>query len=89
MSTAFDDIMESLNELKEAAEGKPTGIVVHSRTVKELDTFTLQKIWETLQQDPDSFTRYYPAARVRFTSNVIANLVRAILVNDALCPASR
>ena len=42
-----------------------------------------ERIWETLQQDPDSFTRYYPAARVRFTSNAVANLVRAILVNDA------
>ena len=44
MSAVFDDIMDSLNELKEAAEGKPTGIVTHRCTVKEPDTFTPQEI---------------------------------------------
>ena len=44
MTAVFDDIMNSLNELKDAAEGKPTGLVVHQRTVKEVDVFTPQEI---------------------------------------------
>ena len=41
-----------------------------------------ERIWETLQHNPDSFQRYYPAARVEITSNVVANIVRAIMTND-------
>lgn len=44
MSEVFNDIMDSLQELRDAAEGKPTGIVVHRRTVKEVGTFTPQEI---------------------------------------------
>jgi putative transcriptional regulator len=44
MSAVFDDIMDSLNELKEAAEGKPNGVVVHRRTMKMPETFTPQEI---------------------------------------------
>ena len=44
MSAVFDDIMDSLNELQAHAEGKPTGVVVHRRTVKEPETFTPQEI---------------------------------------------
>ena len=39
-----DDIMESLQELRDAAEGKPTGVLVHHRTVKEVEAFTPQEI---------------------------------------------
>lgn len=31
MPRLFDDIMTSLNELKEYAEGKPTGVIVNHR----------------------------------------------------------
>ena len=44
MSAIFDDIMDSLNELQAHAEGKPTGVLVHRRTVKEPETFTPQEI---------------------------------------------
>jgi len=44
MSAVFDDIMESLNELQAHAEGMPTGVLVHRRTVKEPETFTPQEI---------------------------------------------
>ncbi len=40
MSEVYNDIMSSLNELLDAAQGKQTGIVIHRRTVKELDTFS-------------------------------------------------
>jgi len=44
MSAVFDDIMDSLNELQAHAEGKPTGVLVRRRTVKEPETFTPQEI---------------------------------------------
>ncbi len=44
MSAVFDDIMESLSELRDAAEGKPTGVLVHRRTVKEVEVFSPQEI---------------------------------------------
>lgn len=34
MSAVFEDILDSLNELKEAAEGKPTGLVVTPKSVE-------------------------------------------------------
>lgn len=49
MSRLFDDITASLNELKEHAEGKPTGVIVHRRTaitVVEVPDFTPQEIKE-------------------------------------------
>ena len=39
-----NDIMESLSELRDAAEGKPTGVLVHRRTVKEVELFSPQEI---------------------------------------------
>ena len=44
MSTVYNDIMDSLNELLDAAQGKETGIVVHPRTVKEVESFSPQQI---------------------------------------------
>ena len=44
MSAVYNDIMDSLNELLDAAQGKETGIVVHPRTVKDVETFTPQEI---------------------------------------------
>lgn len=44
MSAVFDDIKDSLNELQAHAEGKPTDVLVHRRTVKEPETFTPQEI---------------------------------------------
>lgn len=44
MSEVYDDIMASLNELMDAAQGKETGIVRHVRTVKEVDTFSPEQI---------------------------------------------
>ena len=47
MSTVFEDIMSSLNELVEHAEGKDTGIVVHRRSsqdVIEVPIFSPQEI---------------------------------------------
>ena len=47
MSMLFDDIMSSLNELKEHAEGKPTGVVVHRRnapTIADVPEFTPKEI---------------------------------------------
>ena len=44
MPRVYDDIMASLNELIDMAEGKETGAIVHKRTVAELDTFTPQQI---------------------------------------------
>lgn len=44
MSELFHDIMDSLNELKEAAEGKETGVVVHKYVIKEVEPFTPQQI---------------------------------------------
>lgn len=49
MSRLFDDIMSSLNELKEHAEGKPTGVVTHHRktaTVADVPNFSPQEIKE-------------------------------------------
>ena len=49
MSMLFDDIMSSLNELKEHAEGKPTGVVVHRRnapTIADVPEFTPKEIKE-------------------------------------------
>ena len=40
MSEVYNDITSSLNELLDAAKGKETEIVIHRRTVKELDTFS-------------------------------------------------
>ena len=44
MSAVYDDIMSSLNELLDAAQGKETGIVVHPRTVKDVEVFSPQQI---------------------------------------------
>jgi putative transcriptional regulator len=47
MSTVFNDITSSLNELAEHAQGKETGIVVHRRTsqdVIDIPVFTPQEI---------------------------------------------
>ena len=44
MAKVYDDIMSSLNELLDAAQGKETGIVVHPRTVKEVEAFSPQQI---------------------------------------------
>ena len=44
MSEVYNDIMASLNELMDAAQGKETGIVRHTRTVKEVETFSPQQI---------------------------------------------
>lgn len=44
MSEVYNDIMASLNELKDAAQGKETGIIRHTRTVKGVDTFSPQQI---------------------------------------------
>ena len=35
MSEVYNDIMASLNELMDEAQGKETGIIRHTRTVKE------------------------------------------------------
>lgn len=44
MSTVYNDIMDSLNELLDAAQGKETGIVVHPRKVKDVEYFSPQQI---------------------------------------------
>ena len=44
MPSVYDDMMASLHELIEMAEGKETGAIVHRRTVADLDTFTPQQI---------------------------------------------
>ena len=44
MSEVYNDIMASLNELMDAAQGKETGVITHTRTVKEVETFTPQQI---------------------------------------------
>ena len=44
MSDVYYNVMDSLNELLDAAQGKETGIVVHPRTVKEVETFSPQQI---------------------------------------------
>lgn len=44
MPNVFDDIMDSLHELQDAAEGKETGIIVRQRTVKQVEPFTPQEI---------------------------------------------
>ena len=44
MSAVYEDIMSSLNELLDAAQGKETGIVVHPRTVKDVEVFSPQQI---------------------------------------------
>ena len=44
MSAVYNDIMDSLNELLDAAQGKETGIIVHPRIVKEVETFSPQQI---------------------------------------------
>lgn len=44
MSSVFEDIMESLNELNDAANGKETGIVVHRFEVKEVESFSPEEI---------------------------------------------
>ena len=44
MSVVYDDSMSSLNELLDAAQGKDTGIVVHPRTVKDVEVFSPQQI---------------------------------------------
>ena len=47
MPTVFEDIMSSLNELAEHAEGKETGIVVHRRSsqdVIDVPSFSPQEI---------------------------------------------
>ena len=44
MSAVYNDIMSSLNELLDAAQGKETGIVVHPRTVKDVEMFSPQQI---------------------------------------------
>ena len=49
MSRLFDDIVASLNELKDHAEGKSTGVIVHRRTspnVVDVPDFTAQEIKE-------------------------------------------
>lgn len=49
MSRVFDDIVASLNELKDHAEGKSTGVIVHRRTlpnVVDVPDFTAQEIKE-------------------------------------------
>ena len=49
MSRVFDDIVASLNELKDHAEGKSTGVIVHRRTspnVVDIPDFTAQEIKE-------------------------------------------
>ena len=46
MSEVYKDIMSSLNELIEIAEGKETGAIIHKRTVREPETFTPQQIKE-------------------------------------------
>ena len=46
MSRLYDDIMSSLNELKEHAEGKTTGVVIYHRkttTVADVPDFTPQE----------------------------------------------
>ena len=44
MSAVHNDIMSSLNELLDAAQGKETEIVVHLRTVKDVEVFSPQQI---------------------------------------------
>ena len=44
MSAVHNDIMSSLNELLDAAQGKETEIVVHPRTVKDVEVFSPQQI---------------------------------------------
>ena len=44
MSVVYDDIMSSLNELLDAAQGKETGVIVHPRTVKDVELFSPQQI---------------------------------------------
>ncbi|MBQ9307922.1 MAG: transcriptional regulator [Clostridia bacterium] len=44
MSQAYEDIMASLNELMDAAQGKETGIVRHTRTIKEVESFSPEQI---------------------------------------------
>ena len=44
MSEVYNDIVASLNELMDAAQGKETGIIRHTRTVKEVDSFSPQQI---------------------------------------------
>ena len=57
MSRLYDDIMSSLNELKEHAEGKTTGVVIHHRkttTVADVPDFTPQEIKEVRLASPMS-----------------------------------
>ena len=81
----YEGLSEETNyaELREKGVGACFRFLATQCQLLSLRDRDWERIWETLQQDPDSFTRYYPAARVRITSNVVANLVRAILVNDA------
>lgn len=36
MPTVYEDIISSLNELKDHAEGKPTNVVIHRRSSQEV-----------------------------------------------------
>ena len=49
MARVYDDIISSLNELFDMAEGKETGAIIHKRTVQELQNFTPQQIKEVRQ----------------------------------------
>ena len=45
----YNDIIASLNELIDMAEGKETGAVVHRRAVQEVEQFTPKQIKEVRQ----------------------------------------
>ena len=49
MPRVYDDIVASLNELIEMAEGKETGAIIHKRTVQEVEQFTPGQIKEVRQ----------------------------------------
>lgn len=46
MSAVYTDIVSSLDELHVAAMGTATGIVVHARAIKEVESFSPQQIKE-------------------------------------------
>ena len=60
MSAVYDDIISSLNELLEMAEGKQTGAIVHKRTVRELETFTPAEI-KALRKDSSMTQKTFAA----------------------------
>lgn len=43
-----------------------------------------EKIFEDIEENEESYTRYYPMVRVKFTSEAVAEMVKAFVINDEL-----